>query len=61
MYQVTTLLLSPCTAHIHVNYTVTNTLQGKHFNCSISVKVPRGSTLLRVMEVAAEENAETYR
>ncbi|TRZ12217.1 hypothetical protein HGM15179_014844 [Zosterops borbonicus] len=47
-------------AHIHVNYTVTNTLQGKDFNCSISVKVPRGSTLLRVMEVAAEENAETY-
>ncbi|NXR43573.1 IF factor, partial [Zosterops hypoxanthus] len=46
--------------HIHVNYTVTNTLQGKHFNYSISVKVPRGSTLLRVMEVAAEENAETY-
>ncbi|NWY70352.1 IF factor, partial [Erithacus rubecula] len=47
-------------ASIHVYYTITNTLQGKHFNYSTTVTVPRGSTLLRVMEVAAEENPQTF-
>uniref|UniRef100_A0A8U7M9W5 Transcobalamin-like C-terminal domain-containing protein n=1 Tax=Corvus moneduloides TaxID=1196302 RepID=A0A8U7M9W5_CORMO len=42
-----------------VHYSITNTLQGKHFHYSTSVTVPSGSTLLRVMEVAAEENPET--
>ncbi|XP_016154569.1 PREDICTED: LOW QUALITY PROTEIN: transcobalamin-1-like [Ficedula albicollis] len=57
--QVPSRLLSPCTASIQVYYSITNTLQGKHFNYSTTVTVPRGSTLLRVMEVAAEENPQT--
>ncbi|KAM4898686.1 cobalamin binding intrinsic factor-like [Sylvia borin] len=44
-------------ARIQVYYSIINRLQGKHFNYSTSVKVPRGSTLLKVMEAAAEENA----
>ncbi|NWY43445.1 IF factor, partial [Sylvia atricapilla] len=55
--QVPTLLLSPRTARIQVHYSIINRLQGKHFNYSTSVEVPRGSTLLKVMQVAAEENA----
>ncbi|NXM86030.1 IF factor, partial [Oenanthe oenanthe] len=58
--QVPTLLLSPCTASIQVYYSIINKLQGKHFNYSTKVTVPRGSTLLRVMEVAAEENPQTF-
>ncbi|NWR47961.1 IF factor, partial [Regulus satrapa] len=58
--QVPTLPLSPCTAPIQVHYSITNTLQGKHFHYSTSVTVPGGSTLLQVMEVAAEENPQTF-
>ncbi|NWS30380.1 IF factor, partial [Polioptila caerulea] len=47
-------------APIQVHYSITNTLQGKHFHYSTSVTVPSGSTLLRVMEVAAEENPQTF-
>ncbi|XP_031967789.1 cobalamin binding intrinsic factor-like [Corvus moneduloides] len=47
-------------APIQVHYSITNTLQGKHFHYSTSVTVPSGSTLLRVMEVAAEENPEAF-
>lgn len=47
-------------APIQVHYSITNTLQGKHFNYSTSVTVPGGSTLLRVMEVAAEEDPQTF-
>ncbi|NXM54137.1 IF factor, partial [Illadopsis cleaveri] len=47
-------------ARTHVRYTITNTLQGQHFNCSTLVKAPRGSTLLKVMQMAAEENAEIF-
>lgn len=61
MCQVPTLPLSPCTALIQVHYSITNTLQGKHFHYSTSVTVPSGSTLLRVLEVAAEENPQTFR
>uniref|UniRef100_A0A8U7M9X0 Transcobalamin-like C-terminal domain-containing protein n=1 Tax=Corvus moneduloides TaxID=1196302 RepID=A0A8U7M9X0_CORMO len=60
MCQMPTLPLSPCTAPIQVHYSITNTLQGKHFHYSTSVTVPSGSTLLRVMEVAAEENPEAF-
>uniref|UniRef100_A0A8C3NSZ2 Transcobalamin-like C-terminal domain-containing protein n=1 Tax=Cyanoderma ruficeps TaxID=181631 RepID=A0A8C3NSZ2_9PASS len=45
---------------VHVTYTITNTLRGTHFNCSTSVVVRGGSTLLQVMEAAAEKNAETF-
>ncbi|NXP34015.1 IF factor, partial [Leiothrix lutea] len=47
-------------ALIRVNYTITNTLRGQHFNHSTSVTVPGGSTLLQVMEGAAAENAEIF-
>ncbi|NXB06608.1 IF factor, partial [Cnemophilus loriae] len=47
-------------AHIEVHYSITNMLQGKHFHYSTSVTVPSGSTLLQVMEVAAEENPQTF-
>ncbi|NXC90656.1 IF factor, partial [Cercotrichas coryphoeus] len=58
--QVPTLSLSACTASIQVYYSITNMLQGKHFHYSTTVTVPRGSTLLRVMEVAAEENPQIF-
>ncbi|NWV16584.1 IF factor, partial [Origma solitaria] len=45
---------------IEVHYSITNKLQGKHFHYSTSVTVPSGSTLLRVMEVAAEENPAIF-
>ncbi|NXS24042.1 TCO1 protein, partial [Mystacornis crossleyi] len=45
---------------IQVRYSITNALQGKHFHFSTSVTVPSGSTLLRVMEVAAEENPQIF-
>ncbi|NWH95041.1 IF factor, partial [Aegithalos caudatus] len=47
-------------APIQVHYSITNKLQGKHFHYSTSVTVPSGSTLLQVMEVAAEENPQTF-
>ncbi|NWV10954.1 IF factor, partial [Ptilonorhynchus violaceus] len=47
-------------ASIQVQYSITNRLQGKHFHYSTSVTVPDGSTLLQVLEVAAEENPETF-
>ncbi|TRZ04624.1 hypothetical protein HGM15179_022483, partial [Zosterops borbonicus] len=37
-----------------------NTVQGKYFHSSTSVRAPGGSMLLWVLEVAAEENAETF-
>ncbi|NXV04602.1 IF factor, partial [Cettia cetti] len=47
-------------APIQVHYSISNTLQGKHFHYSTSVTVPSGSTLLQVMEVAAEEKPQTF-
>ncbi|XP_032919725.1 cobalamin binding intrinsic factor-like [Catharus ustulatus] len=47
-------------ASIQVHYSITNTLQGKHFHYSTTVTVPSGSTLLQVMKVAAEENPQTF-
>ncbi|XP_057274304.1 cobalamin binding intrinsic factor-like, partial [Pezoporus wallicus] len=45
---------------ITVLFSVTNRLQGKPFGFSTAVRVPAGSTLLQVMEAAAEENPEVY-
>ncbi|NXB82585.1 IF factor, partial [Donacobius atricapilla] len=47
-------------APIQVHYSIENTLQGKHFRYSTSVTVPSGSTLLQVMEAAAEENPQIF-
>ncbi|NXA13690.1 IF factor, partial [Sapayoa aenigma] len=51
---------SPPTASIAVQYSITNKLQGKHFHYSTWVTVPGGSTLLRVLEVAQEENPQIF-
>ncbi|NWV76233.1 IF factor, partial [Dasyornis broadbenti] len=45
---------------ITVRYSITNMLQGKHFHYSTVVTVPTGSTLLQVMEAAAEENPQIF-
>ncbi|NWW71258.1 IF factor, partial [Climacteris rufus] len=50
----------PCTAPIQVHYSITNTLRGQHFHNSTWVTVPSGSTVLQVMEVAAEEYPQTF-
>ncbi|NWX57383.1 IF factor, partial [Promerops cafer] len=47
-------------APIQVHYSITNTLQGKHFHYSTSVTVPSGSTLLRVMEAARNEKPDIF-
>ncbi|NWV67584.1 IF factor, partial [Malurus elegans] len=61
------LLLSPTLgthgvprASILVHYSITNTLQGKHFQYSTTVTVPSGSMLLQVLEVAAEKNPQIF-
>lgn len=44
-----------------VHYTITNTLQGTHFNYSTTVQVPAGSVLLKVLERAQEEKPDNFR
>uniref|UniRef100_A0A672V4N3 Uncharacterized protein n=1 Tax=Strigops habroptila TaxID=2489341 RepID=A0A672V4N3_STRHB len=46
---------------ITVQYSIINELRGQHFSFTISVQVPDGSTLLKVLEVAAEEEPTVYR
>ncbi|XP_054246370.1 cobalamin binding intrinsic factor-like [Indicator indicator] len=48
------------TATIEVHYSIINKLQGAHFNHSIQVEVPAGSTLLRVLKVAEEKEPDTF-
>ncbi|KAM9223370.1 cobalamin binding intrinsic factor [Leptosomus discolor] len=45
---------------ITVHYTITNELQGISFSCSTTVHVPHGSTLLRVLQAAEEEDPKTF-
>ncbi|XP_059704581.1 cobalamin binding intrinsic factor-like [Haemorhous mexicanus] len=47
-------------ASIQVHYSITNTLQGIPFHYFILVEVPSDSTLLRVMEVAAQEDPQNF-
>ncbi|NWR67265.1 IF factor, partial [Bucorvus abyssinicus] len=47
-------------APIMVHYAVINTLQGQPFHYTITVNVPRGSTLLRVLEVAVEKEPNKF-
>ncbi|XP_062495509.1 LOW QUALITY PROTEIN: cobalamin binding intrinsic factor-like [Pezoporus occidentalis] len=51
---------SPAAEPITVLFSITNRIQGKPFSFSTAVRVPAGSTLLQVMEAAAEENPEVY-
>ncbi|XP_063188501.1 cobalamin binding intrinsic factor [Chroicocephalus ridibundus] len=47
-------------ARIQVHYSIINTLQGKHFHKSISVRVPAGSTLLRVLQAAEKKEPDVF-
>ncbi|NXM43192.1 IF factor, partial [Gymnorhina tibicen] len=47
-------------APIEVHYCIKNTLQGNFFHYCTLVTVPSGSTLLRVMEVAAEKDPQNF-
>ncbi|NXV53628.1 IF factor, partial [Uria aalge] len=57
--------LKPCPvevqkARIRVRYSIINTLRGKHFNESISVGVPAGSTLLQVLQAAEKKEPDIF-
>ncbi|NXX18297.1 IF factor, partial [Podargus strigoides] len=47
-------------ALISVHYSIINKLQGKHFNFSISVHVPNGSTLLKVLQAAEKKQPDVF-
>ncbi|NWH73674.1 IF factor, partial [Piaya cayana] len=47
-------------ASIEVHYDVTNKLRGEHFSFKITVRVPEGSTLLKVLQKAEEEKPEEF-
>ncbi|NWS73484.1 IF factor, partial [Crotophaga sulcirostris] len=56
---------SPCpyplpAASIEVHYSIINNLQGQHFNIPITVHVPAGSTLLKVLEEAEKEAPKDF-
>ncbi|NXP64507.1 IF factor, partial [Chloropsis cyanopogon] len=57
--QVPALPLSPPTAPITVQFSITNTLRN-YFHYSISVCVPDNSTLLQVMKVARNEKPDIF-
>ncbi|NWX17617.1 IF factor, partial [Aegotheles bennettii] len=59
---VGTMLLSspPPAAPITVHYTITNELQGTRFTFTTSVKVLAGSTLLKVLQAAREEEPNIF-
>nr|XP_031360820.1 cobalamin binding intrinsic factor-like [Lonchura striata domestica] len=56
---VSTLPLSPPTAAITVQFSITNTLKN-YFHYSISVCVPDNSTLLQVMQTARNEKRDIF-
>ncbi|NXG49736.1 IF factor, partial [Psilopogon haemacephalus] len=47
-------------ATIQVYYSIINKLQGAHFNHSITVEVPAGSILLKVLQAAEKEQPDTF-
>ncbi|XP_075283376.1 cobalamin binding intrinsic factor [Opisthocomus hoazin] len=47
-------------ALITVHYSIVNKLQGQHFDYSTSVRVAGGSTLLEVLEAAANEEPDIF-
>ncbi|NXS74912.1 IF factor, partial [Pandion haliaetus] len=47
-------------ATITVHYSIINKLQGRHFRYTISVRVPHGSTLLKVLQAAAAEKPDIF-
>ncbi|XP_054027958.1 cobalamin binding intrinsic factor [Dryobates pubescens] len=47
-------------ATIEVHYRILNTLIGNHFNNCISVEVPAGSVLLKVLEAAEKKEPDTF-
>ncbi|NXL68217.1 IF factor, partial [Chordeiles acutipennis] len=47
-------------APVTVRYSIINKLQGQHFSYSITVEVPHGSTLLKVLQAAEEKEPHTF-
>ncbi|NXU26511.1 IF factor, partial [Thalassarche chlororhynchos] len=47
-------------APITVHYSIINKLQGRHFTYTTSVRVPAGSTLLKVLQAAAAEKPDIF-
>ncbi|XP_069713188.1 cobalamin binding intrinsic factor [Phaenicophaeus curvirostris] len=47
-------------ASIEVHYTVINKLRGEHFSFHITVHVPEGSTLLKVLQEAEKEKPKEF-
>ncbi|NXF54182.1 IF factor, partial [Oceanites oceanicus] len=47
-------------APITVHYSIVNKLQGRHFTYTTSVRVPAGSTLLKVLQEAAVEKPDIF-
>lgn len=56
---VSTLPLSPPTAAVTVQFSITNTLKN-YFHYSTSVCVPDNSTLLQVMQTARNEKHDIF-
>ncbi|NXX39338.1 IF factor, partial [Tricholaema leucomelas] len=50
----------PAATTIKVHYSIVNKLQGAHFNHSITVEVPAGSVLLKVLQAAEKEQPDTF-
>ncbi|XP_025033280.1 transcobalamin-1-like isoform X2 [Python bivittatus] len=51
-----------CTSeNVTVHYNVINVIKEPHFNFSITVKVPKGSVLLAVLEAAQQANPSEFR
>ncbi|XP_074697938.1 cobalamin binding intrinsic factor [Strix aluco] len=48
------------TPTIEVHYSIINKLQGKHFSYTTSVRVPSGSTLLKVLQAAEAEKPKIF-
>lgn len=44
-----------------MQYSIINKLQGRHFSYTTSVRVPAGSTLLKVLQAAEAKKPDIFR
>ncbi|XP_074903249.1 cobalamin binding intrinsic factor [Buteo buteo] len=51
---------APSGATIKVHYSIINKLQGRHFSYTTSVRVPAGSTLLKVLQAAEAKKPDIF-
>ncbi|XP_049676090.1 cobalamin binding intrinsic factor [Accipiter gentilis] len=51
---------APSEATIKVQYSIINKLQGRHFSYTTSVRVPAGSTLLKVLQAAEAKKPDIF-